>query len=338
MGASANGSLAKIMFRRLLCASTGCLAFVISAPNGGAAIRLDLHEARILVEHTPVFLSAITRGECPQTSDAAINGNVATVVIRGGCKRFDWIADLYVDLTQGVITTDNGASGPKNIETPMLVAIRNELFAQRARFLLTSQEALCVVRTIRTLNIGTSCHRLNMERNDENAFTVFVEETCKSGSESSGVFVRIDRCTGAVTNEQTGQNYKSNAVELLRQTLQTVHSPERLGLADAKHLAESEEVITELVREGWLKDSKCLQVRIDPFNNADEMWFQVEGGCAKGVKLARISINLLTASVRVLEPNVVLESVPLRRLEESVLAKVRSRIAAATDTIRRKCR
>lgn len=154
------------------------LALSCGVRTSAAAALLGLHEAQALVEHTPVFLCAIERGSCPATSDSTVNGGVATVIVRGGCMRFEWIASFYVDLTTGLVTKDGGPFGPLVIETPDLAKLRSEFFAQREQLRLTSSEAVCLLDKARIPVAEGACRRVREVREDSSVFVYSIENAC----------------------------------------------------------------------------------------------------------------------------------------------------------------
>src|SRR5262245_39529453 len=126
-----------------------------------ARAKLGFYEAQLLVEHTPAFLHAVGTGDCPQTSDGLLDGDLATFVVRGGCKQMRWIATFYVDITTGKITVDH-SSGPVTIESDELVELRKSLFARRSQVRLVASDASCLMRTAAVFAVPDSCVRVTI--------------------------------------------------------------------------------------------------------------------------------------------------------------------------------
>lgn len=303
-------------------------------PFALTAKQLDLRDARILVEHTPVFLQAVNRGECPQTSDAKINGQVATVVVRAGCGSYSWIADLYVQVATGSITTDNGTQSGREIETPELASLRKILFEARAAGALSPAEASCLLRRINIPGIAPSCRKTTVERETDDAIVSAINDICASGKTDTAI---VNRYTGAVVDAGTGQAYSSSELESLRLALLRAHDTARLSTEDATSLAKSRPVLTALLKMGLLTDTKCLMVSIDPFNNADEIWLQVAGGCNEEAEVARISVNDISGVIRDVGSRVNLDSPAILQLRQKLLADAMARKASALEEVRREC-
>lgn len=303
-------------------------------PFALTAKQLDLRDARILVEHTPVFLDAVHRGECPQTSDAKINGQVATVVIRAGCGSYGWIADLYVQVTTGSVTTDNGTQSGREIETAELASLRKTLFEARADAVLSPIEALCLLRRITVPDIAPSCRKTTIEREADDAIVSAIDDTCTSGKTETAI---VDRYTGAVLDSRTGQAYSSPGLESLRLALLRAHATARLSTEDATSLVESRPVLTALLKRGLLTDTKCLMVSVDPFSNADEIWLQVVGACNEGAAVARISVNDISGAMRAVDSGVNLDSPAILQLRQKLLTEAMARRASAVEEVRREC-
>jgi hypothetical protein len=170
-----------------------------------AEVPLDLHDARLLVEHTPVFLEAVNEGLCPQTSDAAITADVATVIIRGGCRTYPFIGGLYVNLDNGAITRDGGALGPTIVETKELTALREKLFAMRADRRLSASEAVCLLERVAVASVVPSCRRASIQHENDDVFVAAIESICTNPKQS--ISLTLDRYDGSVSDKTTGQLY-----------------------------------------------------------------------------------------------------------------------------------
>lgn len=230
--------------RTMIRQCVNVLAFMLLGLSCGdwmnaGTIRLGLREARILVEHTPVFLRAVETGLCPETSDGNVEGDVATVIIRRGCKRFDWIGGLYVNLSTGIVTKDGGASGPIVIENPELAELRKELFAQREEFRLTASEAICLLSKTEIAPAADACRRINVSPQDDGVFLGAIEDTCSKGVRGEVGEVIVDRYSRVATDARTRKEFKSRAFEEMRQQLLTSRSPARLSVEEARSFGES---------------------------------------------------------------------------------------------------
>jgi hypothetical protein len=301
---------------------------------------LDLHDAQSLVEHTPAFLRALETGSCPETSDSTVNDSIATIIVRAGCKRFDWIATLYVDLRTGQVTKDGGPSGPILIETPILAKLRSGLLRQREESRLTAPEATCLLEKLKILAAQGPCNRAKIVREEASTFTYSIENACAMGDHDKTGMVIVDRYSYAIADAKSGNVYKSETLEAVRQLLAATRAPARLTVEESRRLAASPAVIAELQRKGLLTGSGCLRAEVEGtgLSNADEIWVQVAVGCDQDKSVARLSVNALTGSVRVVGPNNVLDSAALRLLQESALGEARARKTAAVTAFKEQCR
>jgi hypothetical protein len=302
------------------------IALLVCVIPAEAEILLSLHDAQVLVEHTPDFLRAVERGQCPQTSDSILNGFIATVVVRGGCRRFDWIANLYVDVRTGAVSTDGGTSGPIAIETRDLAALRTKFFATRAEERLTPSDAMCLLGKVPpALQIRESCRRVKIIGEEDGMFAGTIEDTCLDVIYQ----LTVDRYSGAVAG---GMVYRSATLGDIQQSLVMVHSPARLTVEDAKRLVEAPSVLAEL------KDARCSKVEVDPLHNADEVWLQVSTGCGDQAMINRLSVDVQTAAIRVIGPNANLDSPMIRQARQTLLEEATTRKAAAAETLKKECR
>ncbi len=318
--------------------SIRCLAAIIAlvAPEAVAGVRLDLRDARLLVEDTPVFLQAIKNGDCPQTSDANAKGDTATVVVRGGCNGFGWIGDFYVDLTDGTITTDGGVSGPAKIETQSIADLRSALFAKRANERLSPAEALCLLHKLLEQATAEPCRRYSIDQVQDSAFIGVVRNICENANQP--VPFVVDRYNGKVTSMANGEVYNSSVLDNFRSTVLTAKAPARLSVDDAETLVQAPPVVASLAAIGLLTDKGCLKVTPDPFNNAEEIWLQLTSGCHSGESVLRLSINDLTGEIRIIGSNMSLASPAVLHLCEEAVGKAKSRKAEATEQVKKECR
>jgi hypothetical protein len=297
-----------------------------------AAVRLGLREAQVLVEHTPAFLRASEKGYCPQTSDGAVNGDSATVVVRGECRYLGVVGDFYVDLRTGVVAQD---PGPAEVRSQELVELRNRLFTMRAEARLVAPEAACLISKLPNVPlkaIKESCRRIMIVSEDDNVILGRIDDICPNPTDSANLQLTVDRYSGAVANAQNGEVYRSAPLDAVRKNLVEIHSPARLTLEDAKGLA-----IGILSAGPESMNRKCVQVDVDPVHNADEIWLQVRWGCAAEVSVRRFSVNVLTGASRIIGSNVVLDSVRIVELRERALREARARKIAAAKMLENEC-
>jgi hypothetical protein len=323
----------------LLKAATLAALIVLTRPPGARAaegIALGLHEARELVERAPQFLRAAEAGECPQTSDASVNSNIATIVVRGGCGAYSWIADLYVDLSTGTVTTDAGRPGPRMVETAEMARLRNQLFAARARERILADEALCLLKRVPMPAGGGSCQKATLIREGSAAFWGTVENTCGSSTGRPLEFA-VDRLTAEVRNAGTEERYRTEPLDRLSGDLRVLHSAPRLTGEDARRLAESPPVAQLLIDTKKIQETSCVRAEIEGLGTANEVWVQVSRCGSEPPASARLAINVTDASVRLIGSNVELRSPALLRLGQKALAEAKARIDEAAAAVRRAC-
>jgi hypothetical protein len=144
--------------------------------------------------------------------------------------------------------------------------------------------------------------------------------------------LRVDRYDGIVTNAQTGEVYKSAAVDSFRASLVAARSPARLTIDDAKRMA------TAYSASLGARDANCTKVDVDPLYNADEVWLQLSRGCGGRAIVTRLSVYVLTGAIRVIGPNTSPDSAELRTLREKILTETRLRKEKAGEAVRAECR
>jgi hypothetical protein len=300
-----------------------------------AAVILGFHETQVLVQHTPLFLEAAKRGQCPQLSDGILNGHVATFVIRGGCKRYSLVGDLYVDVRTGIITKDNGTPGGVAVETPELAELRRTLFAERANARLTRPNAICLLRRVAdSLHPGRTCGGVTILSEDDNSFQGSVDdnESCATIPQRGQLTFAIDRYDGSITDVKSGAAYgKSADVEQLRTDLLAMHSPARLTVEDAKLLAAAYPATVGSA------GNQCTKVEVDPLYTADEVWFQIWRGCGDDATVTRLSVIVLSGATRVIDSNASSTSPELQATREKILNEARARKSAAAEGVRKAC-
>jgi hypothetical protein len=311
------------------------LTLVLAPGFASAAPILGLHEARVLVEHTPIFLEAVRRGECPNTSDSAVGPAKAPVIVRHECKGFGLIADFTVDLSTGAVTQVPGG----RIETSQLSQLRARLFVLAESEQISPSEALCLVRQIAPAQAASSCASVRIDRATNDFFYATLDVPCR-GEGSKQIRVMVNRHSGELRNEDTTEIYTSPEIERRRAVLMRSHSPATLTMDDAKSLVEAPMAVDELVRRGLLPNTRCTVVELDPSNNADEEWFQIWVGCGasdESKNLVRISVNLIDGGAHVIGSNRTMTLRSVVGLGKAALAKARSRKAASVETIGKEC-
>ena len=330
-------SRASAVAGRCIRAAGLATAAVLAGNQSVTAGRLGLREARLLAEHTPVFVRAVASGDCPQSSDSTIHGNIATVVLRQGCKGYGWIDDIYVDLTTGSVRTDDGSTSQAEIQTKELSDLRKSLFATRAAMRLRAKEALCLLRKIPIPETEDVCRRTGVLREGDDVIEARIWNACPGAGKDTALWVTVDRYDGEVKNARTGVEYGSAALERLRLALIATHSPIRLSGQEASQLAGSPAVLAQLVTDRWLRDTKCVDVRADPINNADELWLQVWAGCGEQAGAVRLSVDVCTGALRIVGTSSTLDSTGIRRVRDAAMAMAKSRHVALIESTRKEC-
>lgn len=312
------------------------LAAVPLSAGSPDAAPLGLHEARILVEHTAVFADAIKEGECPQTGDSAVNGTVATVIVREGCNGGHWIASFFVNLTTGIVTEDPAPEGSSKIETPQLAQLRTSLFALRAAQRISPSEASCLINQIPHPGAADSCSSVRIERVGEDFIYGTMVAQC-SNQANKVIHVIVNRYSGELKDENSGEVFTSPGIENTRATILAAHSPPTLTVDQAKRLVEAAPVVAEVVRHGLLSDNRCTNATAETLGNADETWFQLAAGCGQSKEIARLSVNVVDGTIRSIEKNTTIDSPPIQELHKAALAQAQSLNANATRTLQEKC-
>jgi hypothetical protein len=319
--------------------STFLLAATLGSSAAPAATVLGLHEARVIVEHTPTFREAKDRGECPQTVDSAIAGNVATVIIRAGCTGpgvgSGWMGGFDVDLTTGFVSRDH--SYPTEFVSPEPGELRAKLFALRAQTAIPTPEIRCLLNRIPLPQVPNPCRRVNITREDDNFVFGTIENSCPN-ADSGAIHMIVDRYSGDFKTENSGERYGSQELEELRTALADVHSPATLTIDEAKRLVAAEPVIAEIARKGWAKYAKCIVVNAEPVSNADDVWFDLQSGCGESKDTVRLSVNVVDAAITSIVRNMVLNSLAVQQARGRALADARSRRDREAQLVRNRCR
>jgi hypothetical protein len=309
------------------------------AAGAQAGVRLSLHEARVLAEHTPAFLEAATAAECPNTEDSGLTGDVAAIVVRAGCQLrpsgSGWIETLFIDLKTGMVATVPG--GSETIDTPELAELRRALFKERSEARIPAPEAACLLRRVPTPAISSSCKRVNVVPQGDELFRGTIQNTCSSAPQDGGLQLIIDRYSGAVTDATTENEYHPAGLWDFEQELVTAHAPPTLTVEDAAHLAGSGPVAAALKGAGQLKDTRCLALDSEGLKNADELWLLSSGGCGADKDSVELSVDLVTGIIWVFHMGL-LDSPEIREGRQAALAEAKSRKTAAIAAVAKECR
>lgn len=207
------------------------------------------------------------------------------------------------------------------------------LFARRADSRITKSEAICLLRSALTaLPTGQSCDAITTLREDDNQFVAAADDSCANSAQRAPLTLSVDRYDGIVTDVQTGESYKSAAVDRLRGNLLTSHSPARLTIDDAKRIAAAYSATL------GARDAGCARIDVDPQYNADEAWLQLSRGCGDRAVVKVLSVNALTGAIRIVGPNTSPDSLELRTLRRDILREAQFRKTMAAEAVQTACR
>jgi hypothetical protein len=185
-------------------------------------------------------------------------------------------------------------------------------------------------------SVGPSgaCRRIAIDRENDSTLLATVENAC--ASEKVPIAVTVDRYDGSITNARTNQKYDFIDGGTFRRNLLTAHGPIALTVDQAKALGESRPTL-DLMAQSLPAGKACMNVNVEPFNNADEFWLDVESGCGQPKHIVRLSVNASTAATRVIGSRSDMDSTALRSLRANALAEARSRALKATVLVREAC-
>jgi hypothetical protein len=288
-----------------------------------------LHDAQVIAEQTPAFVEAVNAGECPEISDSALNDSVATIIIRSGCGNdvSGYILGIYIDTKTGIVTKDNGTRSGLTIETPELAKLREKLFADRAAARITRPEAMCLLLASSVPGAEKTCAAPTVVNEGDDRFIAALN--CRGTQRQ----LAVDRFSGKITDlKENGAAYSSPGGDQLRADITASHSVPRLTPEDAKRLAM---LYTETLGP---TRGRCMDLRLDPQYTADEAWFVVSDGCGDSPKLAVISVDMTTGTLRLVGPNTSPDSAQLRALREKLLDEARVRTSSAAARVQMACR
>lgn len=289
-------------------------------------VTLNLRDAQQLVEHTPEFVRYQAMGYCPESSDGTLESGHALFVIRGECRTQPTIGNYDVDLVTGAI---NSLTGP--IDTSELARLRHELFSERAAARLTREEAQCLFSELAAeFPGGRNCLAAHLGREGDGWFDVQIEDKCGKKGARRVVAARIDRYTGRVTNETTGDGISSPAFDTLRSNFLLSRSKPELTADEAKRLVGNLPAVVAA------KDRQCLRIDTAYEHNADDLWFQVTYDCG-GHVIDLVVVNRRTGLVFDRVSNVAYDTPGLQELRSNFLGAARSRRLQAPQALQQAC-
>jgi hypothetical protein len=240
-----------------------------------------------------------------------------------------------------VVNLTTGAVGeiPKaeSVETPELAQLRTSLFALRAEQRISPSEAMCLINQIRHLGALDACSSVRIVRVEDDFVYGTIEAECLN-QEHRVIHVIVNRNTGELKDEDTREVFASPGIEGLRSAILAAHSPAKLTVDQAMRLVETGPVVAQVVRGGWLADDRCADATVESLGNADEDWFQLTTGCAgQANQIARLSVNIVDGTIRVIEPDAAIASPAIQETRETALAQARSIKASASQTLQKEC-